>query len=62
MCEFNKETLQCEMDNRHHMDESRKSFPSGHAGLAFGSMTVMTVFFLGKEVYNEMCTPEQRLF
>jgi diacylglycerol diphosphate phosphatase/phosphatidate phosphatase len=48
MCEFNKETLQCETDNRRHMDESRKSFPSGHAGLAFGSMTVMTLFFLGK--------------
>jgi membrane-associated phospholipid phosphatase len=48
MCEFSKETLQCETESTRHLDESYKSFPSGHAGLAFGSMTVMTLFFLGK--------------
>jgi membrane-associated phospholipid phosphatase len=48
MCEFSKETLQCESESTRHLDESRKSFPSGHAALAFGSMTVMTLYFLGK--------------
>lgn len=48
MCEFDKDTLQCESDNKHLIRESRRSFPSGHASLAFSSMTALSLYFLGK--------------
>jgi len=48
MCDFNKDTQQCETDSAHLLVESRRSFPSGHASLAFSSMTTLTLSFLGK--------------
>ena len=48
MCEFNKDTLECETDSKHLLQESRRSFPSGHSSLAFGSMMTLSLYFLGK--------------
>lgn len=48
MCQFDTETLQCASDSQHYLSESRLSFPSGHASLAFSSMTALTLFLLGK--------------
>lgn len=48
MCEFDSDTRQCESDNKHLLRESRRSFPSGHASLAFSSMTALSLYFLGK--------------
>ncbi len=42
------DTRQCESDNKHLLRESRRSFPSGHASLAFSSMTALSLYFLGK--------------
>lgn len=48
MCNFNKEALACETESAHLMVESRRSFPSGHASLAFSSMSVLALYFVGK--------------
>jgi diacylglycerol diphosphate phosphatase/phosphatidate phosphatase len=48
MCNFNKQTLECETDSAHLLKESRRSFPSGHASLAFSSMTTLTLYLIGK--------------
>lgn len=48
MCGFEKDTLECETYNKHLLVESRRSFPSGHASLAFSSMTTLSLYFLGK--------------
>lgn len=49
MCDFDTETLECRSDS----DEGRKSVPSGHSSVAFSSMTMLTLFFLGKVgIYN----------
>ena len=48
MCNYNKNTRQCESNNPHLLTESRRSFPSGHASLAFASMTTLFLYFLGK--------------
>lgn len=48
MCSFNKQTLECETESAHLLKESRRSFPSGHASLAFSSMTTLTLYLIGK--------------
>lgn len=44
LCEFSVDNMRCESDE----DQSRLSFPSGHASLSFSSMTFLTLFFIGK--------------
>ena len=45
-CEFDISSLECESDSGE--EESRKSFPSGHASQAFVGMMMLTLGFLGK--------------
>jgi membrane-associated phospholipid phosphatase len=57
-CGFNQESLSCEGngDGNHSDDESRKSFPSGHASISFCGMTCLSLFFLGKiGLYSSCC-------
>lgn len=45
-CNFDSASLECESESD--SIQARKSFPSGHSSLAFVSMTLLTLFFLGK--------------
>lgn len=47
LCGFNKDTLECEGDEGD-VKNSQRSFPSGHSSLAFSSMAVLSLYFLGK--------------
>lgn len=44
MCQFNEETLVCDDETT----SARESFPSGHAATALASMTLVSLFLLGK--------------
>jgi diacylglycerol diphosphate phosphatase / phosphatidate phosphatase len=44
MCKFNPETLLCDDETT----SARESFPSGHAATALSSMTVLSLYLLGK--------------
>lgn len=48
MCGFSKGTQSCETTNAYNLTESQRAFPSGHASLAFSSMTILTLYFVGK--------------
>jgi len=43
LCGFDSETISC--DNEHY-DDARKSFPSGHSGLTFCTMTLLTLYLM----------------
>jgi diacylglycerol diphosphate phosphatase / phosphatidate phosphatase len=44
MCQFNPDTQLCDDEST----SARESFPSGHAATALSSMTLLTLFLLGK--------------
>lgn len=44
MCHFNADTVQCDDETT----SARESFPSGHAATALSSMTLVSLFLLGK--------------
>ena len=46
MCQFNPATLVCDNENT----SARESFPSGHAATALSSMTLLSLYLLGKVV------------
>lgn len=48
LCGFNEETFRCESDRQGDIVQSHRSFPSGHASLAFVSMLTLSLYLLGK--------------
>jgi len=48
MCGFNPDSLQCESESANGLLNSRMSFPSGHSSISFASMTIISLYFLGK--------------
>ena len=46
-CEFDLQTLQCGKED---IDDARMSFPSGHVHLAASSMTVLSLYLLGRAI------------
>ena len=59
-CDFSEDTFTCNSDS----PTPRKSFPSGHASIAFCSMTLLTLFFYGNiglhRRLSPLCPREQR--
>ena len=48
-CDYDADTMSCENEET----DPRKSFPSGHSSMSFGSMTVITLILLGKIGWNK---------
>jgi len=46
MCEFTEELLKCTTLNLRLIEQSRKSFPSGHTSLTFSSYTILSLYIL----------------
>lgn len=58
LCQPNDDFSECTSDEDSSLD-GRKSFPSGHASLAFSGMTLLTMYLLRKfGVYSELYKPQ----
>jgi membrane-associated phospholipid phosphatase len=59
MCGFDADSKECQLQDLHRLHDARKSFPSGHASVAFSSMLVLSFYLTGK-VGIQRCAPSMK--